>query len=828
MLSGKGTVLISQKQNEHLTYQIYDSKPEYIQILNQAALDLGYDSLLNYLKKNSNSIEFNGKLLYACTDELMDPKENCSLMISEDYQLFFFTELNDQKNSQAEKGLELSPLPKTKKAYEILLEFQQGENLIIPSHTDPNNDDYCLGLSYYSPEGEASGELWYDFTKNTSGTFQGLAEEYFFTNNTDSNIYNHSGRKYGFYISQDDLSIRYLEREGALDESQLSAWREEIKEKSLLYFLGLQHVESVHGSYSRRSAFIFNSKNELIMHYRTTEIGASHISDYIRIRLNNHLERIGENFSNIKILLADGDHNAQTYIPHEAFSDERLNSYGFHFILRPVSKRVSSPLIKTEDTAEAGSNSSALNLFVQLQSQNAEGLAASKLVKDLKKKLFLLNPLSILSGFWRYKSNPQELFTRIKNNISILSLNNEAKSGKREFEFRLDELNLHKNNQSKNLQVRDFLLNKKNLENFPHKSLINLITEPFTEKGFAQANPVPSSPILIYIKDFRINLKEIYKGYSTYILDEGTVAERTSSRSRRTNDRSVLGVHEDHEDDENAEIGVWQQCHEEYQERILAELNQDEIHKQSQNKKRLYLKTRKNIKVLNTEPEAFLDIKDELIILNIEEKNQLKQEKNNSHLKFDTEIIYPKAFCESSLDENQRKETEFLLAKLLFGFDTNHKLSSPYGLRSEHPITGETKFHHGVDYNALREQIIYAPLDLKICQGNYNKELGNYLIAEVLNLETSTARELQLSLPESNQGTREKLYILCAHLNEIPSYKEDQIILKNSPLCKAGSTGLSTAPHLHFETRFAKDWGLYFEAISVDPIIVFYYLLNRE
>lgn len=767
MLSGKGTVLISQKQNEHLTYQIYDHKPEYIQTLNQAAVDLGYDSLISYLKKNSSSIEFNGQVLYTCTEELMDLKANSELMISEDYQLFFFTELNDQKNSQAEKGLELSPLPKTKKAYEILLEFQQGENLIIPSHTDPNNDDYCLGLSYYSSEGEASGELWHDL----------YSQEYFFSNNTESNIYNHSGRKYGFYISQDDLSIRYLEREGELDESQLNAWREEIKERSLLYFLGLQHVESVHGSYSRRSAFIFNSKNELIMHYRTTEIGASHISDYIRIRLNNHLGRLGENFSDIKILLADGDHNAQTYIPHEAFSDERLNSYGFHFILRPFKKIASPPLIKTEDTTEAGSP----KIF---QNTKARGLAASKLVKDLKKKLVLLNPLSIFSGFWRYKSNPQELFTRIKNNILILSLNNEAKSGKREFEFRLDELNLHKNNQSKDLQVRNFLLNKKNLENFPHKSLINLITEPFTGEGFAQANPVSSSPILIYIEDFKINLKEIYKDYSTYVLDEH------------------------------------------YQERILAEVNQDEIHKQSQNKKRLYLKTRKNIKVLNTEPEAVSGIKEGLIILNIEEKNQLKQEKNNSHLKFDTEIIYPKAFYESSLDENQRKETEFLLAKLLFGFDTNHKLTSPYGLRSEHPITGEAKFHHGVDYNALREQTIYAPLDLKICQGNYNEELGNYLIAEVLNLQTSTACELQLPLFESNQGTREKLYILCAHLNEIPSYKKDQIILKNSPLCKAGSTGLSTAPHLHFETRFAKMWDLYFEARSIDPIIVFCYLVN--
>ncbi len=35
-----------------------------------------------------------------------------------------------------------------------------------------------------------------------------------------------------------------------------------------------------------------------------------------------------------------------------------------------------------------------------------------------------------------------------------------------------------------------------------------------------------------------------------------TAAQRAVSRLRRTNDRSVLVVHEDHEDDENAENGV--------------------------------------------------------------------------------------------------------------------------------------------------------------------------------------------------------------------------------------------------------------------------------
>jgi 2-polyprenyl-3-methyl-5-hydroxy-6-metoxy-1,4-benzoquinol methylase len=41
---------------------------------------------------------------------------------------------------------------------------------------------------------------------------------------------------------------------------------------------------------------------------------------------------------------------------------------------------------------------------------------------------------------------------------------------------------------------------------------------------------------------------------------DGTAHERASSRLRRTNDRSVPSVHEDHEDDENAEIEVREQC----------------------------------------------------------------------------------------------------------------------------------------------------------------------------------------------------------------------------------------------------------------------------
>lgn len=53
---------------------------------------------------------------------------------------------------------------------------------------------------------------------------------------------------------------------------------------------------------------------------------------------------------------------------------------------------------------------------------------------------------------------------------------------------------------------------------------------------------------------------------------DGTARKRASSRLRRTNDRSVLRVHEDHEGDENAEIEAWEQSQEIWNE-LTAELS---------------------------------------------------------------------------------------------------------------------------------------------------------------------------------------------------------------------------------------------------------------
>ena len=59
-----------------------------------------------------------------------------------------------------------------------------------------------------------------------------------------------------------------------------------------------------------------------------------------------------------------------------------------------------------------------------------------------------------------------------------------------------------------------------------------------------------------FLKPFLADDENAESGVSHGSPQDGRVAKRTSSRLRRTNDRSVLNVHEDHEDDENAEIGV--------------------------------------------------------------------------------------------------------------------------------------------------------------------------------------------------------------------------------------------------------------------------------
>lgn len=102
-------------------------------------------------------------------------------------------------------------------------------------------------------------------------------------------------------------------------------------------------------------------------------------------------------------------------------------------------------------------------------------------------------------------------------------------------------------------------------------------------------------------------------------------------------------------------------------------------------------------------------------------------------------------------------------------------LTSPYGYRKRFG-----RMHKGVDIGIKSNDTIYAAFDGKIRLTAYEgRGYGNYVIIRHPNgLET-----------------------VYGHLNK-HLVKPDQVVRAGDPIGLGGSTGRSTGPHLHFETRF--------------------------
>lgn len=103
------------------------------------------------------------------------------------------------------------------------------------------------------------------------------------------------------------------------------------------------------------------------------------------------------------------------------------------------------------------------------------------------------------------------------------------------------------------------------------------------------------------------------------------------------------------------------------------------------------------------------------------------------------------------------------------------KVTSNYGYR---PKFG--RMHKGVDLHIKSNDTIYAAFDGKVRLTNFEaKGYGNYVILRHPNgLET-----------------------VYGHLNKF-LVKANQTVKAGQPIALGGSTGRSTGPHLHFETRF--------------------------
>ncbi len=105
-------------------------------------------------------------------------------------------------------------------------------------------------------------------------------------------------------------------------------------------------------------------------------------------------------------------------------------------------------------------------------------------------------------------------------------------------------------------------------------------------------------------------------------------------------------------------------------------------------------------------------------------------------------------------------------------------ITSRYGWRV-HPVRGDRRFHAGVDLGAAQGTPILATRNGKVAIAD---RMGGYGIAVVL---------------RHSQGKQDTLY---AHMSEMFVRPGEQV-KPGTIIGRVGSTGLSTGPHLHYETR---------------------------
>jgi murein DD-endopeptidase MepM/ murein hydrolase activator NlpD len=107
------------------------------------------------------------------------------------------------------------------------------------------------------------------------------------------------------------------------------------------------------------------------------------------------------------------------------------------------------------------------------------------------------------------------------------------------------------------------------------------------------------------------------------------------------------------------------------------------------------------------------------------------------------------------------------------------RLSSGFGYRT-HPIFKIRKFHKGIDLTALKGSPIYSTAKgTVIIAANYNDGYGNKVVVD-------------------NGYGYETIY---AHLNKILVHTGQELEL-GELIGQVGNTGISQAPHLHYEIRY--------------------------
>ena len=121
----------------------------------------------------------------------------------------------------------------------------------------------------------------------------------------------------------------------------------------------------------------------------------------------------------------------------------------------------------------------------------------------------------------------------------------------------------------------------------------------------------------------------------------------------------------------------------------------------------------------------------------------------------------------------------------LFIWPVNGYVTSPYGYRND-PFGGGRQFHFGLDIGAPSGTPVKAAMSGRVITTGYNDTYGNHIVIS------------------HHSGYR----TLYGHLSVI-SIKSGVYVSPGERIGEVGSTGLSTAPHLHFT--------VYKDGVTVNP-----------
>jgi murein DD-endopeptidase MepM/ murein hydrolase activator NlpD len=138
-------------------------------------------------------------------------------------------------------------------------------------------------------------------------------------------------------------------------------------------------------------------------------------------------------------------------------------------------------------------------------------------------------------------------------------------------------------------------------------------------------------------------------------------------------------------------------------------------------------------------------------------------------------------------------------ASFIYPLSNPAPITSKFGWRT-HPITGSRRFHAGIDIGAPMGAPVVATGSGTIVSAGWNGGYGKAIVIQ-------------------HNGVQQTLY---GHLSEI-FVQPGQQIEQGTVIGRVGSTGNSTGPHLHFETRTATADGW----VAVDPYAEVEYALDN-